>query len=492
MQTTKIFLMAALALMTAACSNDDNDIQTPAEQPAKSEGIPFTATISMGESASTRALTEDNVNNKIVATWATGEKVALIYDVSGTPTKTDAEVTKQADGTATISATLASGATNGSDVTIIYPATAADGTTGNVLANLLAAQDGTLATIATNYEVRKGTGKLSINAGGATVNNGTAGTTVSLTNQNAIFKFTLQDLSAAAKNATEFKVSDNSGNVITTVTPVPASGELYVALPVMATGTYWFNATIDSKPYIAKATTAAATVAGKYYQTTVKMATIGDYLNKDGSITATKQASGDNESYAVIAYVGSAANYFSHFLALALTDVDANYHTWTQALTAVGTYAAAHPVTIGSTTYETSTTGATYYDQVASNQSASSATATDIQTGWRLPSVTDWRYVFDGLGRIKGGLNLSDGTNAVTPTSPLGVSDFMVYRDGDNGSTLRAAINTACGNDALQSNYYWSSSKYTDNSDLAWYYYFYNGIFNPSNSYFYVRAVFAY
>ena len=35
--------MAALALMTVACSNDDNDIQTPAEQPAKSEGIPFTA-----------------------------------------------------------------------------------------------------------------------------------------------------------------------------------------------------------------------------------------------------------------------------------------------------------------------------------------------------------------------------------------------------------------------------------------------------------------
>lgn len=492
MQTTKIFLMAALALMTAACSNDDTNILTPAEQPAKAEGIPFTATISMGESASTRALTEDTENKKIVATWATGEKVALIYDVSGTHTKTDAEVTKQADGTATISATLASGATNGSDVTIIYPATAADGTTGNVLANLLAAQDGTLATIATNYEVRKGTGKLSINAGGATVNNGTAGTTVTLTNLNAIFKFTLQDLSAAAKNATEFKVSDNSGNVITTVTLGSASGVLYVALPVMATGTYWFNATIDSKPYIAKATTAAATVAGKYYQTTVKMATIGDYLNKDGSITATKQASGDNESYAVIAYVGSAANYFSHFLALALTDVDANYHTWTQALTAVGTYAAAHPVTIGSTTYETSTTGATYYDQVASNQSASSATATDIQTGWRLPSVTDWRYVFDGLGRIKGGLNLSDGTNAVTPTSPLGVSDFMVYRDGDNGSTLRAAINTACGNDALQSNYYWSSSKYTDNSDLAWDYYFYNGIFYPSNSYFYVRAVFAY
>ena len=48
------------------------------------------------------------------------------------------------------------------------------------------------------------------------------------------------------------------------------------------------------------------------------MIVIGDFLNKDGSFTATKQTSGDNESYAVIAYVGSVANYFSHFLALAL------------------------------------------------------------------------------------------------------------------------------------------------------------------------------
>ena len=77
----------------------------------------------------------------------------------------------------------------------------------------------------------------------------------------------MQDLSAAAKSATEFKVSDGSGNVITTVTPGSASGELYVALPVMAAGTYWFNATIDSKPYIAKAIVSTETIAGKYYQT---------------------------------------------------------------------------------------------------------------------------------------------------------------------------------------------------------------------------------
>ena len=78
MKTTKFFLMAALALTFAACSNDDNDIQTSAQQPQKAEGIPFTATISIGESATTRALSESGTG--LAASWAEGEKVALIHN----------------------------------------------------------------------------------------------------------------------------------------------------------------------------------------------------------------------------------------------------------------------------------------------------------------------------------------------------------------------------------------------------------------------------
>ncbi len=268
MQTTKIFLMAALALMTAACSNDDTNILTPAEQPAKSEGIPFTATISMGESASTRALAEDNVNNKIVATWADNEEVALIYDVSGTPTKTDAKVTKQTDGTATISATLASGATNGSAVTIIYPATAADGTTGNVKAGLLTAQDGTLATIAANYDVRKGTGKLSINAGGATVNNGTAGTPVSLTNQFAIMKLTLDN---NAKNLCI--MADNI--TIAGATLASEGKEFTVAVPAVSSKPVTIVANDDSNNCYYFSKSGVKIVAGNYYQSSPTMKTLG-------------------------------------------------------------------------------------------------------------------------------------------------------------------------------------------------------------------------
>ncbi len=489
----KIFTMAALAFLMTACSNDIDEPQAQ-QQPANPDGmITITAKLAPKSEAGTRAVapgTDSNGKDIIKVKWAVDEHLAILYEVNSTKYEADARISyvDANTGIATIEFSVQSGTADDTPCTIVYPKSAAKDDHSGVkdAATLLAAQDGTLKD---DLDVRVGAGTIIATTPNLIVTTQPAA-------QFAIHKFTIQDLSAADKTATEFKVSDASGNVIATVTPGSATGTLYVALPVMAVGTYWFNATVGGAPYIAKATVNTATTAGKFYQTQVNMATIGDYLNKDGSITATKQVSGDNESYAVIAYVGSVNKYFSHFLALALTDVDANDHTWAQALTAVGTYAAAHPVTIGSTTYNTSTTGDTYYDRVANNQSASSATATAIQTGWRLPSVTDWRYVFDGLGRIKGGLALSDGTNAVTPTSPLGVSNNMVYRNGNDGSTLRAAINTACGNEALPSpNWcYWSSSEYTVSSDDAWYYNFNFGVFwwCSKASDLYVHAVFAY
>ena len=63
MKTTKLFFMAALALMTAACSNDDNDF---AQQPQKAEGITITAQLApKTNGATTRAVSDGG--NKIVS-----------------------------------------------------------------------------------------------------------------------------------------------------------------------------------------------------------------------------------------------------------------------------------------------------------------------------------------------------------------------------------------------------------------------------------------
>ena len=351
MKTTKYFFMAALALMTAACSNEDNAIE---QQPQMARGIPFTATISMGNSAATRALEEidptgDTPNGSIVGKWTSTDVVALIYKVGDTSYKTEATVTPRSDGKATLSATLQSGATDGSDVTIIYPATAADGTTGEVDADVLETQDGTLTGNATSIDktcdVRKGIGKLSISGVDgyktATVNNGTAGTYVTLSNVFSIFKFTLQNIKGNDLSVHTLTILDADNEVVKgTITLNAATNVYYVALPELTAGKYWLNATFrvgnNNKPYIAKVTS-TATAAGKYYPVTVKMATICDFILSDGTFAAANTTTTTGTPVAMIAYLGKATDNdtYKHGLALAMNDENSgNGLTWSDAQTA--------------------------------------------------------------------------------------------------------------------------------------------------------------
>ena len=313
MKATKIFIMAALALMTAACSKELNDF---AEQPANGE-ITITATVSSDEGATTRALSIDGSN--IASTWKISDQFAILFNDGTNDVKRTATVSSITVSSVTITFTIPESLANNTACTIVYPASAANAAnTGADVAIALAAQDGTIGNCP---EVRVGTATID-------KDNHNLTSVTKLAAQNAIFKFTLKDIAGTNdKSATEFKVSDASGNVITTVTPAAATNELYVALPVMAAGTYWFNATIDSKPYIAKATTAAATSAGNYYQTTVKMATIGDVIKADGKF----YASGTDGAVAKIAYLGSDAETnttYNHGLALALSDVSTSTYKW--------------------------------------------------------------------------------------------------------------------------------------------------------------------
>ncbi|MBQ8152861.1 MAG: hypothetical protein IJ069_04185 [Prevotella sp.] len=157
------------------------------------------------------------------------------------------EVESVDGGVATISGTITGSPSDGDDVTIIYPSSAADGTTGDVKADWLAAQDGTLTgtggtSISEKYDVRKGTGTLKVD-GTASLNGN-----VSLANQNAIFKLTLKDIEGTADvSAASVKIYDQTNTLLTTVTP--ASGfekVMYVALPTTATtwqSNYYWSST---------------------------------------------------------------------------------------------------------------------------------------------------------------------------------------------------------------------------------------------------------
>ena len=452
MKATKIFMMAALALMTIACSNDDFTEQ-PIEQPVDNNNkeITITATLAPKGNDGMRAVV-DNGDDKITVTWAVDEHLAILYTKDGNQ-MADARITAVDDvtGAATITFTVEGGTPDNTDCQIVYPLSAAKSDKSGVkaYADMLATQDGVLDG---DLDVRVGAGKIQVTTPSLDVTTQPAA-------QYSIFKFTIQNLSSTDKTATQFKVSDNSGNVITTVTPSSATGTLYVALPVLATGMYWFNATIDSKPYIAKATVSTATVAGKYYQSTVKMATVGNAILSDGKF-ATKGTSGQQ---AVIVYVGTVDKYFNHFLAIALADA-AYGVTWSAALTAIGTYAGNHPITIGGTTYNnTNACISGYYDVVSDNNATTSATATTLHQGWRMPTVTDWRYLYAGIfGK--------------SPTDPIGVNHGLEYSNSSSSGDDKTKIRQVVSNKILKSyavpgaTIYntWFSSEVTGNDGKAW------------------------
>jgi hypothetical protein len=321
MKRMKFLSLAALALTFAACSSNDDELtQQPAEQPANNNMITITAKLApKSGSAQTRAVSDDGTN--IVVNWAKNENIAILYTVGSQKLLSEAEITDvDASGVATITFAVDGSTADNTACTLVYPSTATDqiGKSGPKAYNVyMATQTGQLY------------GYLDVRVGAGTIHTSTPSLDVTTQPeaQYSIFKFTLQDVSGSAitysMGLTELKVSDDGGNVITTVHPT--TNALYVGLPVLAAGTYWFNATVSGKPYIAKATLSTPTSAGNYYQSTMEMATIGNVIASDGKFYAHKTATpGGNTAMAVITYLGSATGETSYTHGLALAMQDAN------------------------------------------------------------------------------------------------------------------------------------------------------------------------
>lgn len=273
----RILSLAVLALAMAACSNDME--QPTAVQPAPGnagEGIPFSATISTG-SATTRALTEEN--GTIISTWAKGEQVALIHN--GVVDVMTIENDPDENGNVTITGTLKGSPKNNDDVTVVFPASAVDKDEKAVKTDLLNAQDGTLATIATDLNLRQSDGaKLKVGELTATLSG-----TVTLANQIAIVKFSLSDGNNALA-AKQFVIKDGSDNVLTTVTPSEATSNLYVAMaPATNAAAFKFEATVGDFTYTYEKS-GVILEASTYYQSPIKM-TISKKAGEISFATAT-------------------------------------------------------------------------------------------------------------------------------------------------------------------------------------------------------------
>jgi len=259
--TMKSFFMAALALMTVACSsNDDNNF---AQQPKTGEGITITSQLApKSGNAATRALVDNS--SYIEAKWAVDEHLAILYEVSGTKYAADARITA-VDGTtgaATIEFTVNGSTADNTPCTLIYPLSAAkDDNTGlKDDVTLLGTQDGTLNA---NLDVRMGAGTIHTTNPGLTV-------TTQPEAQFAIFKFTTKNAEGSADiNVKPLTITTGAQDFV--ITPASADNEFYAALPALTSQTVNFVAK-GSNGHTYSANFASITFsAGKYYQSVIKM-----------------------------------------------------------------------------------------------------------------------------------------------------------------------------------------------------------------------------
>ena len=269
MKTFRYMTIAALSLLMAACSSND-DI-TSGQVSTTGRGIPFTATVSRDGNTTRTVLTEDATNGTIAAAWETGDELALVYQVGSVTKVTKATVTAQSDKTATITATLNEGVTEGTAVTLIYPYDAVisdseDPKYGTVSYGDLTVQEGTLASIAEKYAICQGDGTLTIASGAASLK-----ADVTMASKMAIWKLSLTDGTNAIK-ATQVNIDKGKDEQMAMVMPKEGTfSEFYVAVPAVSNGTINISAATTSEGDYTYTKTGVTLEAGKYYQSTVTM-----------------------------------------------------------------------------------------------------------------------------------------------------------------------------------------------------------------------------
>ena len=268
MKTFRYLTIAVLGLVMAACSSD-----IASEQPVVShqgKGISFSATISMKGSATRSVMTEST--STISAAWKTGDELALVYEVSGQKQVTKATMTVSDDKSATITATIAEGVTTGTTVKLLYPYSrvcddpAEAATYGTISEDALAGQDGTLETIANDYDLCQGDGEFTL------MSDGTASlkADVTMASQIAIWKLSLSDGTNAIK-ATQVNIVKGEDELMVMVMPEEGTfSEFYVAVPAVSNGTINISAATSEGDYT-YTKTGVTLEAGKYYQSAVTM-----------------------------------------------------------------------------------------------------------------------------------------------------------------------------------------------------------------------------
>ena len=490
-------MAAVLAFGTAACSSDDYAITEQPENPTEKT---YTMTIqaSKGDDATMRGLYfADGENSKdLRVNWNGKEKVRVVQDgqvigtlsaaLSSTESTTLTGTVTGFQNNHDVGFYLLADENGKMDYTGQCGALLDDNGTGNIEDNYDFA----------SYELTGAECMEAFKIEGSTVVP-KDGVYIPFTSQQAIvwFEFTYNNTPLYAK---QLIVTDkNSGKLVQSIdtktgiktsstktygplslTPVnnTAAG-FYVALNLDGVSDIHLRV-VDSNDKIYTCNKANVTFEkGKYYRVTAKMSScsslplsqitpydknlVGWYLAKPQAGEAfaydpTGISFPSAKHYGFIAYVGKVPGYFDNFLAMAMHDSKkvgsegSEFMSWSEALTAIGSFATAHPIVIGSTTYNTASN--TAYDEVDDNTASASNTSNSTRKGWRIPSVTDWRYIFYGL------------CGEPSPTNPAGITEGVDY----GSSALLTKLNDEQNADLRGTGWYCTSSAVSGANDYRW------------------------
>ena len=278
MKTFRLFSMAALALMMAACSSEDNALETAS--PAMPGKLQFTATIAAPSGATTRTVytevteSTDPDYNKIKVAWKENDEIAAIVTNSeGKLVKTVLKVSKVNDnGSAVISGDITKPKEDALTVDLIYPASivtvADDGSNYTISFEKMrdgSTLDGTLDKIAANIDYRMADDcALTVSGDKATLTSA-----AKLVSKLSIWKLTLLDLTTADElSASQVTIKDGDG--VTMVSSAASGSTVYLPVPAASGIDIAISATkgSDTYYYLKKNVTLAA---GKYYESEVKM-----------------------------------------------------------------------------------------------------------------------------------------------------------------------------------------------------------------------------
>lgn len=457
MKTKNFLSLAAMALLMTACSNEDTFVPYDTIEPENTANeITIIATLSGNAEATTRAVADGGITS-----WNVNEEIAVLFKVGGTDTKRVATIKSVDEGAATIEFTVPSETTDGTDCTLVYPASAANlANTGmKTYAELFATQDGTLDGL----DVRVGAAKIQVaDPGLSDITQPTA--------QFAIFKFTL---GAAIDDTHPLTIKDDADNVITTITPTASTTTVYAAMEEVGSNKYYkFSATTADNKIISKSGSMYIS-KNIYYTQTLACPALGDLYYSDGTYSPKLQT--DKTPIGVIAYLGTdnftengttvgGSTFVGHGLVLCLknaasgvawsTNTSSQAYTGNAFVTNVAGLKRSEGVSgySATTALASATDASTVYPAAYQARNYTGLTAPTGTTGWFLPSAQQWVKMQTGLGALE--------ESSITWLNWFDTN----HTAADN---WEAALKKAGdGNyDSMTSEYlwYWSSSEYSAN-----------------------------